>query len=110
VAIFANGPGNPQTTAVTTSATLVFDTDATSIPTGATLPDLTIVNLGANTAYLGGSTVTTATGLPIPSGGQVTIRGYSGLQSSTTGDTYAICASNKLTTLLCGLATLDPVA
>ena len=104
--IFANGPGIVQTTAVTTSATLVFDTDATNIPTAAALPDLTIVNVGANTAYLGQSTVTTATGLPIPAGGQVTVKGYSGLQSSTTGDTYAICTSGKLTTLMCGLASV----
>jgi len=110
VAIFANGPGIVQTTAVTTSATLVFDTDATNIPSGATLPDLTIMNIGANQAFLGQSTVSATTGLPIPPGGQVTVRGYSGLQSSTTGDTYAICASGKLTTLVAGLATLDPVA
>ena len=110
MAIFANGPGIVQTTAVATSATLIFDTDATNIPSGATLPDLTIVNVGANTCYVGQSSVSTSTGIKLPAGAQLTIRGYSGLQSSTAGDTYAICTASSLTTVMAGLATLDPVA
>lgn len=109
MAIFANGPGIVQTTAVGTAATLVFDTDASGIPSGATLPDLTIENIGSNPCFVGGSAVSTTTGLRVAAGAQVTIRGYSGLQSSTTGDVYACATAGSLTTVVAGLATVDPV-
>lgn len=105
MAIFANSAAT-QTASVTNSATLIFDTDATGIPTGATLNDVTIVNTGATTIFLGQSGVTATTGLRLAAGAQVTINGYTGLQSSTTGDIYAITSSGTSSTLA-GLATVD---
>ena len=108
MALFANSSAT-QTAAPGTAATLIFDTDASGIPTGATLNDITIVNTGSVTCYLGGSAVAATTGgLILKPGGQCTLANQSALQSSTTGDIYAITASGTTTTLA-GLATVDPV-
>ena len=62
-----------------------------------TLRDVTVINQGPGVLFLGGSTVTTATGLPVPVGAQVTIRGYVGTAGSTaaTGRIYGISASTS---------------
>ena len=93
MAIFANGSATQTTASVTNSATLVFDSDASGIPTGVTIGDVTVVNTGAVTFFVGQSGVTSSTGLRVPPGAQVTITGFGALQSSTNFDIYAITAS-----------------
>lgn len=102
MAIFAT---NPQSATVTNSATKIFDSTSSNYVTGATLKDLTILNTGTTSVYLGQSTVTSSTGLLLQAGTQVTYNGYSHAKSDTTGDVYAITASGTSTTLA-GLATV----
>ena len=47
------------------------------MPTGAVLAAVGIVNTGTATIWIGGNSVTSTTGLPVPAGGQVGIRRYS---------------------------------
>lgn len=105
MAIFANSAAT-QTAAVTNSATLVFDSDASGIPTGAVIGDVTVVNTGATTFFVGQSTVTSSTGLRVPPGAQVTIAGFGAVQTSTNYDIYAITASGTSSSLA-GPATTD---
>lgn len=108
MAIFANSSAT-QTASVTNSATLVFDSDASGIPTGASLGDVTVINTGSATIFVGQSTVTASTGLRVPAGAQVTITGFGALQSSTNYDIYAITSSGTSATLA-GLATTEAVS
>lgn len=105
MAIFASSPA-VQTTTVTNSATLIFDTDASNIPAGVTLHDVTIINTGTVNIYLGGSTVTAATGLQLQPGAQITYDGYSHVTTDSTGDIYAITSSGSAVALA-GLATVN---
>lgn len=70
-----------------------------------TLRDVTIVNTGANTVWLGGSTVTAATGLALPAGAQITYNGYTAVAGQTAGRIYGISTSG--TTVSAGLATVN---
>jgi hypothetical protein len=100
-----------------TTAALVWDPSNVSTsafgPNGAvtvltpaqTLRDVTIVNTGSNTVWLGGSTVTAATGLALPAGAQITYNGYVATAGSTTGRIYGISTSG--TTVEVGLATVN---
>lgn len=106
-------------TSTITSAALVWDPSNSSTttfgPRGAvpvltpaqTLHDVTVINQGPGILYLGGSTVTTATGLPVPVGAQVTIRGYVGTagSSAAAGRVYGISASTS--NVEAGLETVD---
>ena len=103
MAIFATSAAT-QTTLVNTSGELVFDTDASGVPTGASLPDVTIVNAGTVTCYVGQAAVSGTQGFPLLAGQQMLIRGYLGNQASTAGDIYAITAAGT-TTVRTGLAT-----
>jgi len=106
VAIFGN---NVQTTSVGNSATAVFNPNAAPFSTLAgPLKDVTIENAGSVTVYLGGSTVTTATGLPLASGVQVTFEGSSTPAGSGGTAIYAITASGTAT-VVSGLATVNIV-
>lgn len=111
-----------QVTAVpANSATLIWDTDNTSTTTfgplgaitvGAVLKDVTIINNGPNTMYVGGnSSVTTAIGVPVVAGGQLTLQGYNvtSTASSATGDLYAITASAQTANVVVGLSTTDVI-
>ena len=107
VAIFANGTAAVQSSAVTNSSSLIYDTDATNIPTGDTLADITLINTGSVTIFVGSFTgVTAITGLRVPAGAQVTINGFGAKQSSTNGDLYAITASGT-SSVLVAPATVD---
>lgn len=70
-----------------------------------TLRDVTIVNTGSNTVWLGGSTVTAATGLALPAGAQLTYNGYVATAGSTAGRIYGISTGG--TTVEVGLATVN---
>lgn len=97
-----------QTASVTNSATLIFDADASGIPTNAVLGDITVINTGATTIFVGQSAVTASTGLRCPPGAQITIAGFGAKQNSTNFDIYAITSSGTSTTLS-GPATVDTV-
>ena len=83
-----------QVTSVSNSAAVVWDPSNASktafgslgaVPSGAVLNSVGIVNTGTATVYVGGPSVTTTTGLPIPAGGQIGIRRYSFSGGLTTG-------------------------
>jgi hypothetical protein len=115
VAIFATGV--QQASSVNTSASLIFDTDNTSTTTygplgsvtvGDVLKDVTIINTGTATVYVGsGASVTATTGLAIPPGAQLTLQGYNvtSAASTTTGDISAITSSGT-TYVTVGLASV----
>jgi hypothetical protein len=105
MAIFAFSAAT-QTTSVTNSATQIFNTSASGIPTGVTLKDLIIENQGSQTVFVGGSTVTAATGLPVPAGAQVTFNGWAFAQGAAGGNVYAIVSSGTAQ-VTCGLATVN---
>lgn len=104
MAIFSSG--SVQTTTVTNSATKVFDTASNKYATGAALTNLTLVNTGATTCFIGIAAVT-VTGLRLAAGQQITIYGYNYTAGSgTAGDVYAITASGT-TTIEAGLSTVN---
>jgi hypothetical protein len=119
VAIFATGI--VQNTAVSTSSVLIWNQSNQSsttfgaygvIPVGSVLRDVTIVNEGPNTLFVGNATgVTAVTGLGIPAGGQLTIQGYNVTSTSggTTGNIYGICAAASSATASVGLASVASV-
>jgi hypothetical protein len=106
MAIFANSSAVQSTASVANTATLIFDSDASGIPTGVTIGDVTLMNTGAVTFFVGQSGVTSSTGLRVPPGAQVTINAFGALQSSTNYDIYAITASGT-SSALAGPATVD---
>jgi hypothetical protein len=110
--IFDVGSPAYQATSVTNSAIKIWSGTVSalaSISPAVTVRDLTIVNAGTVTAYVGGSSVAgAATGAPLPSGGQLTIQGWTATTNTTTNDVWAITASGT-TQLEAGLATLASV-
>lgn len=66
---------SPPNSNIKSSITLVDNVVATKIPTVplAARKSMTLINEGANTIYIGGSTVTSANGVPIPAGGSIGI-------------------------------------
>lgn len=98
---------NVQTTAVPNSATAVFNPNATPFSTLAgPLKDVTLENVGTVTVFIGQSTVTSSTGIPLLAGQQLTINGFSTPAGSGGTVLYAITASGS-STVVAGLATLD---
>lgn len=104
MAVFnATYPAVQTTASVGTSATAIYNTttytppggSALTFPTGVTLKDVTIVNTGTVNMFVGGSTVTTATGLLCPAnGGQVSIRNWN--QATGGGNVlYGVVASGS---------------
>jgi hypothetical protein len=89
--------------------TKIFDANSSLYAAGATLTDVTIVNAGTVTVFLGSSTVTAAHGLRLDPGVQVTLNGYRHVKGDTNGDIYAITSSGT-GAVEAGLATVDPVA
>lgn len=105
MAIFANGPAY-QSTAVTNSATLVFGGSTTTlaaISPAVTLRNVTLFNSGTTTAFIGGSSATTAA-LPLAPGQQVLLQGYTTTTGTTTHDLYGITSAGT-TIINAGLAT-----
>jgi hypothetical protein len=106
MAIFANSAAT-QTTTVTNSATQVFNTSASGIPTGVTLRELTIMNNGTNTVYLGSSnSVTASTGLALGPYQQITYVDWAYAQGASGGNVYGITSSGT-SVVVAGLATVN---
>lgn len=85
------------TTAVTQSAAEVYTPTA-----GGVQQNPTLVNVGANTCFVGQSGVTATTGITVAVGAQLTLQG-------TEEAIYAICASGKTTTVESGLGSVVSV-
>lgn len=114
MALFATGVASQSTTLPSggTTATIVWDPNSTALAAlspAVTLKDVTLLNAGANLCWLGQSSVTTTTGVPLSPGQQVTIQGSTYTSGSTTGRIYAICGAGTATTVLADLATLASV-
>lgn len=113
MAIFDAGSPAYQTTAtVGGTAVRIWSgtfTALAGISPAVTLRDITILNTGANTLWVGGSSVTTAA-LPLLPGQQVTVQGWSATSNTTTNDIFAIAASGAAaSSTAAGLATLASV-
>jgi hypothetical protein len=84
-----------------------------SITVGAVLKDITIINTGANTIYVGSGSISAVsqTGLAVPAGGQVTIQGYNVTAANTSnGNIWAqtgVLGQTSTTTV--GLASVASV-
>jgi hypothetical protein len=81
---------------------------AISFPVGVALRDLTILNTGSITCFVGTSTVTATTGVPLRGGEQLTIQSSlhtQGESGATSWNLYAITASGT-TTIEASLGTL----
>lgn len=113
MAIFDAGSPAYQTTAtVGGTAVRIWSgtfTALAGISPAVTLRDITILNTGANTLFIGGSSVAT-TGLALPAGAQVTIQGWTATSNTTTNDIFAIAVSGAAaSSTAAGLATLASV-
>ena len=93
MAIFESGG---TTTSVTNSATQVFAAAGYTSPAG-----LVIQNQGTALIWVGGGTVTTTSGVPVPAGQQLYVAGPA-------QNCWAITAAGT-STVLAGLATLSAV-
>lgn len=97
-----------QVNSVTTAAKQIFQTSGT-LPSGTVIAStfaanaygVQIINNGAVTLYVGGSTVTTATGCPVPAGTSLTLTGR-------VAALYGITASGTVT-VEAGLTTIASV-
>jgi len=98
---------NPENTSTTTFGALG------SVASTATLKDVTIMNTGANTIYVGSGSISAAStnGLSIPAGGQLTVQGYSVVSpTGTTGQIWGqtgVVGQTSSTT--CGIASVASV-
>jgi hypothetical protein len=121
VALFENGIVQVQSSVGTLSVLLwqPSNTSATtfgaagSVPSGAALKDVTIVNQGTATIYVSSGTTTagaTPAGLQVPVNSQLTIQGYNVTAgTATTGNIYGICATGLSSSSLTGLASVASV-
>jgi hypothetical protein len=86
-----------QVSSVTTTPTVdVFSANVTAFAAlnpATTLHDVTIINIGPATVFLGSSSVTASTGLALKAGQQVTIQGWTATTGTTTNDIWAITSS-----------------
>jgi len=73
------------------------------------LRDISIMNVGSATVYVGGSSVTTAA-LPLLPGQQVTVQGWLGTAGTTAQDIYGITVGGgTVASTVAGLATVASV-
>lgn len=100
MAIFANGPGTQSYTVAGTAATQIFNTANTAL--SGVLKNLTVINTGTVTAYIGGSglgTASTTSGVTLAAGNQLLLEGpainlYAIAASATTQITTALATQS----------------
>lgn len=101
MAIFANGVATQTTASVGNTSVKIFNASLSGIPTGAAIGDVTVINTGSTTIFVGSFTgVTAITGVRVPPSGQLTINGFGAVQGSTNYDIYAITASGTSSTIV----------
>jgi hypothetical protein len=110
VALFSTAGTATTLPSAGTTATIVFDPSWGQFTSGVTLKDVTLVNSGGNLCWVGQSTVSITTGLPLAVGAQLTIQGFTATGGQTAGRIYAIAGAGTATTVLADLATLASVA
>lgn len=116
MAIFVTSPPAYQTSLPGTTATVLFSGTGCTVggtsytfPPGAGLSTgLQIQNAGTATVYVGGSAVTTATGVPIPAGQSLVIQGSASTGASSTFNLWGITAAVSVP-VEAGLVTVDAV-
>jgi hypothetical protein len=117
MAIFNSSPPSYQFTAsVGTGGAAVYSTTSVTVgsntytfPTGAALSEITLINTGAVTCFVGSSGVSATTGIPLKAGEQLTIRGVGHVvaeSGSTSWNLHAITASGT-TSIEASLATVE---
>jgi hypothetical protein len=112
VALFDVGSPAYQARTVGGTAVLIWSGTATALAAvspASTCRDISIMNTGTATCYVGGSSVTTAA-LPLLPGQQVTVQGWAATSNTTTQDIYGITTGGgTITTTAAGLATVASV-
>lgn len=117
MAIFVTSPPAYQTSLPGTVATVVFSGTGVTVggtnytfPAGGSLgTGLQVQNAGTATVYVGGgSTVTTATGVPVPPGQSLVIQGNSPSGTGATFNLWGITAAVPVP-VEAGLVTVDAV-
>jgi hypothetical protein len=103
-----------QGTTVSTSAVQVYNNSSyggATFPTSTTLSNLTVMNTGTATCFVGTSTVSATTGVPLAPGQQLVIIGNqtAGTSGNTSWNLSAITSAGTTTTEA-SLATLVSVA
>jgi hypothetical protein len=119
VGIFS--PVQQVNSSVGTVASLIWDPSNTSsttfgplgsIASGNVLKDVTIINSGSGTLYVGSGSIsaTSSNGLAIAPGAQLTIQGYSAVGGSTAGRIWGqTSAVGVSTSSITGLTSVDSV-
>ena len=111
MAIFDVGSPAYQANSLGTTASIVWSGTAPaigSVSPAAVVRDLTIINTGTATCYLGGTGITTTatTGFALAPGVQVTLQGWTATTGTSTNDVYGFVYGVGLaTTVQAGLAT-----
>lgn len=109
--IFDAGSPAYQSASVGQSAALIWSGTASAlagITPAVTLRDITIINTGTATVFIGGSLVT-ATAFPLGPGQQMTVQGWTATSNKTTNDIFGICSAGTTVVTTAGLATLASV-
>lgn len=112
MALFAGGSATVQTNTIGGTAHLIWTSNSASLGSvspAATIHDVSIINTGTATCWVGGSSVTTAA-LPLLPGQQVTVQGWTSTTGVTTQDIYGITiGGGTQTSTLAGLASVASV-
>ena len=112
MALFDVGSAAYQTNTVGGTAHLIWTGNSAalgSVSPAATLRDISVINTGTATCWVGGSSVTTAA-LPLLPGQQVTVQGWQSTSGVTTQDIYGITiGGGTVTTTAAGLASVASV-
>lgn len=110
MALFDSGSPAYQARTVGGTAALIWSGTATALGTlPIQLRDISIMNVGSATVYVGGSSVTTAA-FPLLPGQQLTCQGWLGTADTTTQDIYGITVGGgTVASTVAGLATVASV-
>jgi hypothetical protein len=110
MAIFAEGLGFQTYSVPANTITQIFygegqgGTAITGSGTANVLRNPTVANTGTSTIYVGGGTVTTATGVPIGPGQQLVLITAPGTAASLVPSLFGITAASSATTISSGYA------
>ena len=113
--LFSTSPPAYQAASIGTTATVLYSGTGVTVgsahypyTSGLTISNLTVQNSGTASVFIGGSAVTTATGLELPAGMSVTITGSTVTGASSKFNLWGITAAVTVPTEA-SLATVDAV-